>query len=88
MYTIPLEPGNFWSTFVDPAYNTVDEIRQASAGWWLKFKPLRPGHHELFLANDVTDFGTLAIEFDITVKHRRHGDHCRHGDDHGHHGGH
>lgn len=76
VYTIPLEPGNSWST-LDPAYNTVDEIRQASAGWWLRLKPLPPGHHDLFLANDVTDYGTLAIHFDITVGH------C--GGGHGHH---
>jgi hypothetical protein len=71
VYTIPLEPGNLWSTF-DPAFNTIDETRQASAGWWLRLKPLRPGHHELFLANDVTDFGTLGIEFEITVGHGGH----------------
>jgi hypothetical protein len=71
VHTIPLEPGNFLSTF-DPGFNTVDETRLASAGWWLRLNPLRPGHHELFLANDVTDFGTLAIEFDITVGHGGH----------------
>jgi hypothetical protein len=52
VYTIPLERGNFWSA-LDPTFNTVDETRQASAGWWLRLNPLRPGHHELFPANDV-----------------------------------
>jgi len=63
-FTIDLAPDSFIKV-ADP--NVTGDTTQAVIGiWFLRLTPLTPGHHELYLADDV-DGDTWALNFHITV---------------------
>jgi hypothetical protein len=64
VYTIPLEPGNLIQA-IDPGFSG-DQTQVASAGWFLRLRPLAPGPHELVLSDRING-ALLDITFHITV---------------------
>lgn len=50
VYPIDMQPGNFMETLGIPVVE--DPLRVASAGWFVRLRPLPPGEHVLVLSSD------------------------------------
>jgi hypothetical protein len=64
VFTMRLEPGSFIQT-VDPEV-VGDEVRVATAGWFLRIGRLSEGEHVLVLS-DVVDGQTFEVTFHLTI---------------------
>ncbi len=66
VYSIDLEPGNI-AELLEPSLVGQSSTRVASYGWWLRIRPLPPGHHELTFSTNPPISGFQEIRFHITV---------------------
>jgi hypothetical protein len=73
VYTIPVQAGSYIKS--DPTFPpALTRTRVASAGWIVRIHPLRPGTHDLALADELfdgTNWTPFTATFHITVQPHR-----------------